>query len=219
MTLNEDDENGIAAGDSTRPATIQKCRELWDGLVSGRLKIVESQVGFSTSRLLLHETSDPPSVRVLSGRSLRMLEEFLLGVDRKAISSDLGISTSALAQSLRQSLLVLGLDCTPARAPALLAMLVHAARGAGNQRLSISRVPEHPNFVALSGETQRKAWGVLSAAERAVLELRASGQSHAAIAAHRQTSRRTVANQLAAATHRLGVSGRFDLLRLMATAR
>jgi DNA-binding CsgD family transcriptional regulator len=56
-------------------------------------------------------------------------------------------------------------------------------------------------------------WPTLSRSEAAVARLLVEGKSHAEIAALRGTSRRTVANQLAASFHKLHISGRAQLLR------
>ncbi|MBK7193709.1 MAG: helix-turn-helix transcriptional regulator [Myxococcales bacterium] len=53
----------------------------------------------------------------------------------------------------------------------------------------------------------------LTPAEDAVLAAIVRGDSNAAIAAARQTSVRTVANQVAALLRKLGASSRYDLIR------
>jgi DNA-binding CsgD family transcriptional regulator len=56
----------------------------------------------------------------------------------------------------------------------------------------------------------------LSPAEYAVTRLLIEGKSYQEMAVLRKTSKRTVANQLASAFHRLGISGRAELLCLLA---
>jgi DNA-binding CsgD family transcriptional regulator len=56
----------------------------------------------------------------------------------------------------------------------------------------------------------------LTPAEFLVARLLIEGKSHAEIAAQRRTTLRTVANQLATAFHRLGVSGRLGLIGQLA---
>jgi DNA-binding NarL/FixJ family response regulator len=58
----------------------------------------------------------------------------------------------------------------------------------------------------------------LSRAEFAVVRLLLEGKSHAEMSAERRTSMRTIANQLAAAFSKLGVSGRADLIRELVRA-
>src|SRR4051812_22557203 len=66
-------------------------------------------------------------------------------------------------------------------------------------------------FVVFTWEP-REGVAALSPSERAVCELIASGASNAEIARARKTSARTVANQLASAFRKLGVSSRFELI-------
>lgn len=143
----------------------------------------------------------------------------MLGTGRKTVCFDFNLHSSTLAQGLKQTLARIGLNCSPARVPLVVALLAHAATGCASRELWVGRFElEGRRYVVLSAHLYSKAWERLSSAERAVLELRAIGKSHSDIAEQRRTSPRTVANQLAAATHRLGVSGRLDLLRMMASA-
>lgn len=70
------------------------------------------------------------------------------------------------------------------------------------------------HVVVMSAPSQ--ALGSLSPAERSVVELVRRGYSNSAIAALRGVSARTVANQLAAAYEKLGVSSRAQLVALLA---
>jgi DNA-binding CsgD family transcriptional regulator len=56
----------------------------------------------------------------------------------------------------------------------------------------------------------------VSPAEYAVIRLLIEGKSYDEMADLRRTSKRTVANQLASAFHRIGVSGRAELLCMLA---
>lgn len=198
-------------------ATPAQCQELWHALTEHRMTILSTSFSEERTCLVLRANQALAAQPRLSARDLRVLEGMLLGVERKVISFDLGIATSTVAQILKQALVDMGLSCSPARVPPLLVMLVHAARGAISARLSIARFERDGQaLVALSGEVGGDAWLALAPAERAVLRQRLFGKSHADIANLRRTSRRTIANQVAAATRRLGVSGRFDLLRFMA---
>jgi two-component system response regulator DevR len=58
----------------------------------------------------------------------------------------------------------------------------------------------------------------LSGAEREVLREVARGLSNRAIASNRGVSERTIANQLASASRKLGVSGRSELVAVLARA-
>src|SRR5262245_26191325 len=65
--------------------------------------------------------------------------------------------------------------------------------------------------VCLESELDAATLGVLSAAENAVVELTLRGLTNAAIARERQSSPRTVANQLSSAYRKLGVGNRREL--------
>jgi len=65
--------------------------------------------------------------------------------------------------------------------------------------------------VPVESSLDPSAASVLSAAERAVVELTVEGLSNAAVARERRCSPRTVANQLAAAYKKLGVGSRREL--------
>jgi DNA-binding CsgD family transcriptional regulator len=203
----------------TAPLTLSESQELWRCLRDQRLAVVANFLCAGHAHLLLAETEPSLERRGVDPKAWRIFESVMLGAVRKALCFDLNLCTSTLAQGLKQTLVSMGLSCSPARVPPVLALLAHAAIGSSNRELRISRVElEGHRYIALSANLYSEAWDQLSAAERTVLELRAIGKSHADIAEQRKTSRRTVANQLAAATHRLGVSGRFDLLRMMASA-
>jgi DNA-binding CsgD family transcriptional regulator len=81
-----------------------------------------------------------------------------------------------------------------------------------------ARSGEKPRAISLSPELvllvipmPRTSADELTPAERAVAELAAEGLTNAAIAARRQSSPHTVANLLAAAYAKLGISGRREL--------
>jgi len=199
--------------------TSDDCREVWARLVSHRLAVVASGVAEERAHLVLRENTEAlPRRRDLQGRNLAILERHLLGAERKVLSMELGISQATIAQALKRELGEMGITCAPALVPAVLVMLLHAARsGSAAELLGMAQF-EHRGLrhVALSTDVESRVWRSLSPAQQAVLRHRAHGGTHADIAAERRTSHRTIANQLAAASHRLGISGRLDLLQLMA---
>jgi len=192
-------------------------------LANQRLATVANFLHEGHAHLVLCETereTESVSERgAATSKSWQLFESVMLGTGRKALCFDRNLHSSTLALGLKQTLAGIGLNCSPARVPLVLALLAHAASGSASRELRLARVAlDGRRYVVLSAALHSKAWDRLSSAERAVLELRAIGKSHSDIAQQRKTSRRTVANQLAAATHRLGVSGRLDLLRMMASA-
>lgn len=208
----------IADGSSRSPVSQAECENLWRSLVERRASIVGWSSDAHHWHLVLAQGPSDRAARALPQRNCLILEGFLLGVPPKVMSSDLGIATSSVAQILRNALFGIGVDCTPARVPPLLVILLHVARGRSGVPLTLQRVEcAGTAFTMINGAIDARPHG-LTRAQLEVLGLRLVGKSHAAIAVSRSTSRRTVANQLAAATHRLGVSGRLDLLRFMAVA-
>jgi DNA-binding NarL/FixJ family response regulator len=147
-------------------------------------------------------------------RNRKILEHVVLGGSPKAIAMDLNLAGSTIACVIKQALGALGVGST--RVPLGLAILVHAARG-----LPAAEMDRRTGFVCQGVECEifsaplPSLTGVLSPAVREVVCLHAQGHSHARIAARRRTSQRTVANQLATAFIRLGVSGRSGLLEYL----
>ncbi len=119
---------------------------------------------------------------------------------------------------MKQAYEAIGIRCKPSRVPLLLVTLVHAAKGGG--RVDGGRAAEFEylktGYGALCVPSPDAVLDrFLSPAEQAVMRMRLEGKSHAEIAARRRTSRRTVANQVATAFHRLGVSCRSDLMAML----
>lgn len=201
------------------PLAIPDSRDLWQSLAERRLSTVMSFVHEEHAHLVLVETRLAAERSGATPRYWPLFESVLLGTGRKVLCFDRNLNSSTLAQGLRQILAGIGLNCSLARVPLVLVLLAHVAAGSSTQELRVARTELHNrNYLTLSARLYSKAWDGLSASERKVLELRAMGNSYADIARERKTSCRTVANQVAAATHRLGVSGRLDLVRSMASA-
>jgi DNA-binding NarL/FixJ family response regulator len=199
------------------PASVDRCAALWLGLVSGKLEVVQASAQQGRCVLILGVRSVP--VRALGARARNVLERMLLGERRKVIAYDMNVSVSMLALTLKASLASLGLGCKPALAPSALVMLIHGARGpfapmgtfiggCNHEGRRLAIVTQVFNDSVLRG---------ISPSQRAVMSLVASGRSCTDIAARRNRSCRTVINQVAAASRRLGVSSRFDLLQYFAT--
>ncbi|RYZ09237.1 MAG: LuxR family transcriptional regulator [Myxococcales bacterium] len=198
------------------PASVGRCSALWLDLVSGRLEILQTRANQGRCELTLGAREVP--ARPLQTRGRDILERTLLGERRKVIAYDLGVSVSMLALTLKGVLASLGLSCKPALVPSALVMLIHGARGpcapVGLFIGDCSHAGRRITFVTqvLDDSILRR----LSPSQRAVMSLVANGRSCTEIAARRNRSARTVINQVAAASRRLGVSSRFDLLHYFA---
>lgn len=190
---------------------------IWAAVIEGRSKIAAefSEAGWS---FLVIRDCTREQARRLAPRSLEILEQVLLGAEPKVVSIDRRLAPSTIAGSLKHAYETIGLRCKPSRVPLLLVALVHAAKGHGQIESGRCAKFEHGprSFqVVCMPSPDRLFDRVLSPAEQCVIRMRLEGMSHAEIAAQRHTSRRTVANQIATAFHRLGISCRADLMELL----
>jgi len=213
------DLQAVAVAIPRAAAKKQDLSDIWSRLIRHQLEVAHTFATDQSEYMVLREKiQDPPP---LSGRNLAIFETVFVGVGRKVVSYDVGLASSSLAQVLKSALRDMGLNCSPARAPSLLVKLAHAARSPASQlELKTGQFALTTNrYLVVSDDLECPLLKQLAPAQRAVMRLLIYGSSHADIAARRHTSSRTVANQVASACQRLGVSGRFDLLQRVATAR
>ena len=195
---------------------------LWTELVSGFCKIEETTFSAQSCALVVsrtHRLSGTDEKRLLPARDIEILERALVEGVRKSVAVDFGLCPSSVAEILRRCFVFMGLSCWPSRIPLLLVMAAHAKRFAESARGVKLVLAQNQQFLrqtisALRPDNELAA--CLSPAEYAVTRLLIEGRSYAEMAELRQTSKRTVANQLAAAFHRLRISGRAELLCLLA---
>lgn len=194
---------------------------LWDELIAGNCKIESwsyaeddwSMVVSRRPRLAARGTSG------LRPRDVEILERTLLSGVRKHVAMEVGLSCSSIAVIMQSCFQYMGLSCLPSRIPGLLVAAAHARRSQPTKSRHGSSPPPGQPF---SQETIRVArpdaelcaW--LAPAEHAVIHLLIEGMTYAEIAEARHTSVRTVANQVASGFRRLDVSGRAELLCLLA---
>lgn len=188
-------------------ASRRNLSSLWQQLLVGELSIVELTTANSRSRLVAVEK--PESSTKTSPRNRWLLERVLCGVRRKVICAELGLSESTLAHVLKRLLLRMGVNAQPGRVPEPLVLLVQAACGEPNRSRTHLRQLETPNgrVFIVTHEIVPLAHERLTPAENDVLRQRAAGLSYADIARRRNTSQRTIANQIASAMRRLNTSG------------
>jgi DNA-binding NarL/FixJ family response regulator len=189
--------------------------EVWHELTTGQTRIID---GFITEeRCYLRLTLPLGRVRgaALSGRRLSILQGLLCGQSIKALAYDLSLSPSTVSYEGKAALRQLGMEGTPCKANPLLAMLARAEADEQLDRCArIACYSEADGMFRVIGAPRPDARlaPVLSPAEFAVVRGLLEGRNYLEIARNRGTSTRTVANQLAAAFRRLGVSGRGSLL-------
>jgi DNA-binding CsgD family transcriptional regulator len=193
---------------------------LWTELVSGLCKI--EQTLFSEQSCALVVTRSPCRAggpAPLPPRYVEVLERALIDGARKSVASDLGLCPSSIAEILKRGSQFMGLSCWPSRIPLVLTLSAHASRAPELSRAAAALVADNQQFQRQTVSVARPDDALaarLTPAEFAVTRLLIEGKSYAEMAAERRTSARTVANQLATAFSRLGVSGRAELVCLLA---
>ncbi len=196
--------------------------ELWPALISGTARIVDSGAT-EAHHYIQFETTIGPAHRdacaKLTPHRIRLLERVLLGDPPKVIAIDLGCSTSSVAAAVNESLRAMGLGSS--RIPALLVLLLHASRGNGHASIRLERTVDRDGGRQWVTCARPESYleQTLSTGELDVVSLLIEGKRHQEIARHRRTSVRTVANQIANAYRKLGISGRMDLLCYLASGQ
>lgn len=193
---------------------------LWRELRGGRTRIVSSFLTDTRCFLVLEDAQAPLVDRRLSTRKVQLLERILLGEGQKAVALALGVAASTVTLISSDCLKAMGLECRSSRVPLMLVMAAHASRGAlyfAVGRQSQIEVCGRPHRVVSAPRPDELLPELLSPAECAVTRLLVEGKCHADISTERRTSTRTIANQLAAAFNKLGVSGRSELLSRLVT--
>lgn len=187
---------------------------LWLDACAGRLCFVDTF--FSAERCYGIARRLPAGARrrPLSKHRQEILERILLGNRAKVVALELELSPSTVAGTLTHCLSYLGFPQSPDRLPLLLVMAARAARSTAHFHARTSPL------VSADGELEvvsvprptLKLAEALSGAEREVTVRVVEGLDHEAIARMRGTSKRTIANQIAAAYRKLGISGRAELV-------
>jgi DNA-binding CsgD family transcriptional regulator len=193
---------------------------LWDELIAGTCKIESWSHAEDSWAMVISRRPKPsgPSA-ALRPRDIEILERALLSGGRKQIAAEAGLSCSSIAVIMQSCFQFMGLSCLPSRIPGLLVAAAHARHHQGTKFQSCLSSRTAPAFSQHTISVPRPdadlaAW--LAPAEHAVIHLLIEGMTYAEIARARQTSVRTVANQVASGFRRLDVSGRAELLCLLA---
>jgi DNA-binding CsgD family transcriptional regulator len=191
---------------------------LWDELVAGTSKIESWSHAEGTWSLVVSHRSDRGRGPVgLRQRDVEIMEQALLCGVRKLVAVEAGLSCSSIAVILQSCFQYMGLSCLPSRIPGLLVAAAHARYHKDTKlepKADASRPFAQQIITVPRPDLALAAW--LAPAEHAVINLLIEGQTYAEIAQTRQTSVRTVANQVASGFRRLGVSGRAELLCMLA---
>lgn len=190
---------------------------IWDELIAGTCKVESWSHGENTWEMVLRRRPTPAHNGGLRPRDVEILEQALLCGVRKHVAVEAGLSCSSIAVILQGCFQFMGLDCLPSRIPGLLVAAAHARHHQGKRQGALrsrAQTPAMQTIRIARPDLALAAW--LAPAEHAVISLIIEGHGYAEIAEARHTSIRTVANQVASAFRRLGVSGRAELLCLLA---
>lgn len=192
---------------------------LWRSVTSGTSFVLDSHYT-DTQCFVLVERRSAPHGRLLSQFRIELLERILLGQSQKAVAIDFQLAVSTVALASSDCLRLMGRNHLSSRVPALLVMAVHAARGAviAPARTQLVMKGRSESWLLSAPRPDLELPGELTQAEAAVTRLLVEGHPHARIAELRLASPRTVANQLASAFRKLGISGRAELLSLLIRA-
>ena len=188
--------------------------ELWQGLVTGSLKI--ATVSADGSDLWLAEAALPaPTARRV--RRQACFEAALRGKPAKELAVDFELTAPALSGLMREAAADMGLDVPLSRIPIGLPLFAHAGSSVYLVSSCESWATRDPSLLwRVSFDYPRRVLETtLARAERAVVERYLRGESHPQIALARGVSTRTVANQLAGSFEKLRASGRLTLLRAL----
>lgn len=184
--------------------------ELWPDLVAGQWTLVD-QFESDGRRVVVAYRNDPLAApyQALERAEAYALRCALEGDASKAIAMELSVSEATVSRLIARGLQRLGLrhlaDAGELRAMSM-SVLQFGNEDAPVDVAVLSR-PQHAlQPGCLSGSES------LTAAERDVLSGVLAGQSHATIAAQRNTSPRTIANQVASIFSKVGVQSRRELL-------
>jgi len=174
---------------------------LWPALIEGRWTLVDAFTDSGTRYVIAHKNrAAPGTTRALSRREQLVLSQVLAGSSSKRIALEMEISTSTVSRSLRAALRRLG--------------ATHLSTLAGI-RTALFEPLDSPDASAVAFariEELNLPLGQLTDAERAILGGIIAGQTTAAIARDRGTSRHTVAHQIQSIYRKVGVSSRRELL-------
>jgi DNA-binding NarL/FixJ family response regulator len=188
---------------------------VWPELISGRTRIVNSGVTQGHHYFQLAAGGAARGRHKLTANRVEMFERVLLGEPQKVVAFEVGCSTSTVATAVGDCLRAMGLNGGTSRVPALLVLVLHALRGRPHGvEVRVERSPGAGGELQVVSSARLEAHlrDKLTTTELEVVDLLVQGRTHAEIAAFRRKSARTIANQIASAYRKLGVSGRMELL-------
>ncbi len=211
----------VGSAPQRAPEEAASLSALWTELVSGFCKIEQTEFTQHSCGVVVTRSHRFAGAQraALPARDVEILERSLLEGVRKSVAADYHLCPSSVAEILRRCFVFMGLSCWPSRIPLLLVLAAHAKQASEAQRSAKLILAQNQQFLRQSISATRPdadLVGSLSPAEYAVTRLLVEGKSYVEMAQLRNTAKRTVANQLASAFQRLHISGRAELLCLLA---
>jgi DNA-binding NarL/FixJ family response regulator len=186
----------------------ERALALWQGLVAGEWSLVEHWETGGRRYLAAYrnrpEIRDP---RALTPTECSILKYLALGASNKDISFALGLPAGTVSSSVTQILKKLRV-----KRRVDLAVLADPSR---MERLDVTIADREVGVLAVNARPRGTAAEALSAVELEVASYVTRGWSNQRIAAERQVSPRTIANQLRAVYEKLGITSRSQLARAM----
>jgi len=209
MTSTQQTLRPLAIQRDAEGATNLELATFWRELREGIWRFHDT---FSTTERSYAIVRRPLERRPPDARKVEILEQVLLGTPAKVIALERRRSLSSITTGVHDCLRAMGLTGRASYASVLLTMSATALYRRDLARLS-GRVSQlqvgNEAYTVVSAERPDLRFPVeLSHAEAAVVRSLIAGHSYAEISGERATSQRTVANQLATAFRKLGVSGR-----------
>lgn len=185
--------------------------QTWGALCAGNTRIVRVRSDDEQLHLECVRSEGPQ----LPPRELNVLLPILLGKAQKVVAAEVSRSGSSVAWTATSALRRIGFDCRPNDAPIIAVMMARAAVDLNAFDTQGKRMPSGFSASAFTVSVSRlDGWlaTLLTPAELKVLRLRIDGHPHDRVARMCGVAKRTVANQIASAYRKLGVSARLELL-------
>jgi DNA-binding CsgD family transcriptional regulator len=213
LEWNDVDIQAVIQRVSTSPDGVYSLYDVWNNLIHGVWEIVAAPSDETNCYLISRQVELRRSP--VKPQQCRILEGVLHGNCPKRLAIDLGVACSTISTSAKLALTKIGIECLPSRVPL---PIVVVAQGSDDRERTLmgaismfTRENRLHNIISVH-RPDRHLCRYLPPAEVEVMRARLEGLSHQRIARVRHTSERTVANQLASAARRLGVSGRLDTI-------
>lgn len=183
--------------------------QAWGWLCAGSARIVRVYSDDEQHHLELSRTDSPG----LTPHTLDILLPVLSGKAQKVVAAETLRSSSSITGTATNALRHIGLACRPNDVPMIAVMMVQAAASLAPAVRDRAPRQMRENSCGLS-VPRSDGWleQVLTPSERRVICLRVEGYSHERVARVCTVSKRTIANQIASAYRKLGVSARLELL-------